>query len=888
MKVNFNFKKATTIVGTLILLVYAFISLTATKSLHTASQDNEISKVQENIQAHKQYLHDLVERAFVESRILNLTTSRLKASGVSSRATINDFLKSNLENNPEFLGVWMVWEPNAFDGQDEQHIGELSSDETGRFVPYWYWKGDSVVLVRCLYYDESDYYLLPKRNHRPYLLDPYVYPVDSVDSLLQSVVIPIVIDGVFLGVVGVDIRQNEIYELIANLADISGGEATLLSGDNTIVMSSGQLAINKDFSYLDSLKLSDPNEIQVLELNSGSFEVEKFQFLTLLDIEESQEPWKLVLDIPKPVLNGNFMSVWSNLLLLSGVSALFILLLIAYNVSQSKQLTSEKLIIEDKLSQADATLSSYIEGNSYTAIFSVDKNYKYTGFNSIHSSIMREWFDSDVKVGEYMLDYFPEFLRDSILESFQRAMKGEAYNFTSLYEGKYYNQSFNPIFDKRSKVIGVSSSVLEVTERIEAEQQLEEYRDNLEKLVSKRTREITRQKEFFQKVIDKIPAMVFVRDKEGRYVLLNRLSENFFDRPMEEILGKTLDETNQNQDEILTFRSEDEAVINEGKTFSIETQRKLSDGKTKWFYFTKTRMFVDEEPFILGVHVDVTHMKESEFRFKAANKELQETLDHLRSTQMRLIESEKMASVGLLTAGLAHEINNPINYVAGNVLPIRRDLQELIDLIKLKSENWENKEDQQLLENLDELYHELDRLLEGVSEGAGRVIGLIRDLRSFSDNRQSDIREDIDVNACIHSTLNLIRYQPEKFVEFETDLGELSHLVGSSSKLKQVLLNLLTNSCQSIHKEGVVKVSSRQEQEYIYVTISDTGTGIDNEHLDRIFEPFFTTKIVGEGTGLGLAISNSIVQEFGGKIQVKQTSAEGTIIEICFPIPLNQ
>lgn len=883
---KFNFKRTATSVGTLILLVYAFIALTTTSSLHTASQDNQIRKVEENINAHKQYLHGLIERAFVESRILNLTTSRLKSSGASTRATINDFLKSNLENNPEFLGMWMVWEPNAFDGEDEDHIGELGSDDSGRFVPYWYWKEDSVVLVRCLYFDESDYYLLPKKYGKSYLLEPYTYPIDGVDSVLVSVVIPIMIDGQFQGVVGVDIRQNELEKLVSNLADISGGKATLLSGNNTLVVSSaGNLDAQKkenDLTFLTSLK---PKEILVDNVQAGSFESINFRFGSVLNIEESQGPWKLILEIPKPVLNGDFMSVRHNLLLLSGVSALFILLLSAYNVSQSKQLISEKTVVENRLFEADARLNSYMEGSSQSAIFSVDKNFNYTGFNSTHRNMMKLSFDCDIEIGDHMPSIIPEDLSSRLTESFQRAMKGEVFQYTSLFQEIYYTQSFNPIFDQSHQVIGVSSCVTDVTEHIQAEQQLEEYRDNLEKLVSKRTLEITRQKEFFQKVIDQIPALVFVRNKDGEYILLNKLCERLFDSSMEHLIGKTLRETHPYPNEIENAIEEDRDLLQNGTVYQLELKRKMLHGNEKWYYFSKCRMIVGDEPYVLGVYVDITTIKETQLRLQDANKELQETLDYLRSTQMRLMESEKMASLGVLTAGLAHEISNPINYVAGNVSPIRRDLQELIDLIKLKSKDWENAEDQKLLENLDVLYRELDHLLEGVSEGSSRVIGLINDLRSFSDHRPSDVMEQIDVNACINSTLNLIRFQPDKYVEFETNLNELPNLMGSSSKLKQVFLNLLTNSCQSIDKEGTVSVFSMEEKGQIIVIIRDSGSGIKDEYIGKIFEPFFTTKNIGQGTGLGLAISSDIIQEFGGEIVVDKTSAQGTSIKVILPLP---
>lgn len=880
---NFNISKAGTLFGSSILLVYAFISLLATAKLHTANEDLQIVNVEENIDAHKQYLQDLIDRAFIESRILNITTARLKSNGVSKRATILDFLKSNLENNKDFLGVWMVWEPNAFDGEDQAHIGEASSDATGRFVPYWHWSGDSVSLVRCLYYDESDYYLLPKKHHQPYLLEPYIYPIDGAKVVLVSVVIPIMIDGQFQGVVGVDIRQNELAKLVDNLADISRGSAMIISGNNSYVSSSGSASLThllKNTSFLDSLK---NGELNVEEVKAQNAESDVFRFATVLNLKGSQNPWKIILEIPKPVFNGNFLSIWSNLLLISGVSALAILLLLLFNVIQSKQLTREKINVENRLLETHARLNSYIEGSGETAIFSVNKNYNYLGFNSMHFNWMKKYSGNEIKVGDYMPALVTDHLQKGLMDNLQRGMHGEVFNWTSLFQNQYYTQSISPIFDKKHDVIGVSVSIVEVTERIMAEQQLDKYRDNLEKLVFERTHEITRQKEFFQKVIDQIPAMVVVRDKECRYVLLNKLSEGLYDKPMTDVIGTNFSETYPYPLEVEKIINEDHDVLNNNRVFEYELQRSLADGTKKWFFFSKRRMIIDDEAFVLGVYLDITALKEAQLRLENTNNELQKTLDYLQSTKMRLIESEKMASIGVLTDGLAHEMNNPINYVGGNVVPIRRDLRELMGLISTYSQDSDMQDKVSFLEKANDLYEEMDKLLEGVSEGASRVTGLIRDLRSFSDPRKSNIREQIDVNTCIQSTLNLIRYQPDKYIDFQTELAELPYLMGSSAKLKQVLLNLLTNSCQSIEKEGTVSVFSKKLDNHIIVEIRDSGSGIPEEYREKIFERFFTTKMIGEGTGLGLAISSDLIQDFGGEIKLIDTSVNGTFIEIRIP-----
>lgn len=254
---------------------------------------------------------------------------------------------------------------------------------------------------------------------------------------------------------------------------------------------------------------------------------------------------------------------------------------------------------------------------------------------------------------------------------------------------------------------------------------------------------------------------------------------------------------------------------------------------------------------------------------------------------MRLIESEKMASLGQLTAGLAHEINNPINYVAGNVSPIRRDLNELkeylnalrkhVDIANLSEDEFPKDA------NFEMLFDELESLLDGVDEGTTRVKNLMSDLNAFSLPETSK-KQLCNINESITTTINLIKHHLRDRITLKVKLREVPGIICNSSQMSQVFLNILNNAIQAIEDTGYIEVSSKFDEKQIIVKIKDTGAGISTANLGKIFNPFFTTKDVGEGTGLGLAISYRIIEEHKGAIEVDSEEGVGTEFRIILPV----
>jgi signal transduction histidine kinase/ligand-binding sensor domain-containing protein len=273
-------------------------------------------------------------------------------------------------------------------------------------------------------------------------------------------------------------------------------------------------------------------------------------------------------------------------------------------------------------------------------------------------------------------------------------------------------------------------------------------------------------------------------------------------------------------------------------------------------------------------------------------RELELTVENLKMTQSQLIQSEKMASVGILSAGIAHELNNPINFISGNVHPLSRDLEELFSIIEkydeiIKTGNLHEKfrDVDDLKKGMDYsfLIKEIDNLLEGIEEGATRASQIVKGLRSFSRLDQEKI-QFYDIHEGIDSTLTLLHNKIKNRITVKKEYGDFKGLECYPGKLNQVIMNILTNSIQAIDDKGEIIIQTVSSDIAIKIIIKDNGKGMTPEVKKRIFDPFYTTKDVGKGTGLGLSISYGIIEQHNGDIDVISEPGKGTEFIISLPI----
>jgi signal transduction histidine kinase len=272
-----------------------------------------------------------------------------------------------------------------------------------------------------------------------------------------------------------------------------------------------------------------------------------------------------------------------------------------------------------------------------------------------------------------------------------------------------------------------------------------------------------------------------------------------------------------------------------------------------------------------------------------SNEALKKAYLDLQNAQEQLVQSEKMASLGQLVAGIAHEIKNPLNFIYGNTGFLADYTQRLRSILEAYERlpsitSDERKQIETLKKELNYAFikEDLQTLIDNFSEGARRINAIVSDLRTFS-RMDTDVLSDIDLHSSLDMSLNLLRNQYKGRVEIHRDYGGIPKIQGYSGKLSQVFMNLLSNAFHAIQEKGDVWIRTRALNGTVEVEIEDNGMGIPKENLHRIFEPFFTTKAVGQGTGLGLCISYGIIEQHQGKIHVTSTPRQGTVFTVRLP-----
>lgn len=283
-------------------------------------------------------------------------------------------------------------------------------------------------------------------------------------------------------------------------------------------------------------------------------------------------------------------------------------------------------------------------------------------------------------------------------------------------------------------------------------------------------------------------------------------------------------------------------------------------------------------------------------------EQFESVLCRMERLKAQLLHSEKMASVGQLAAGVAHEINNPTGFIRSNLKTLQTYQRDIVAIIQtyrafirlIRRFPADDRHDRAMREALEEIekmeqHMDLDLLIEDMvdlvhdcCEGADRIKRIVLDLKRFA-HPGDDRMQLIDINAGLESTLNVVHHQLKYKAAVEKCFEAIPPVLGFPQQLNQVFMNVLINAAQAIEKKGVIKLETRVSEEMVEVLISDDGCGMAPDHVTKIFEPLFTTKAVGEGTGLGMHIAYDIIKNHQGTIGVKSELGRGTTFKIRLP-----
>ncbi len=378
----------------------------------------------------------------------------------------------------------------------------------------------------------------------------------------------------------------------------------------------------------------------------------------------------------------------------------------------------------------------------------------------------------------------------------------------------------------------------------------------------------------FRSLVENAHDIIYSMNPDGTFSYLSPQFEEYTGYSTQSFIGKTFEELMHPDDLEKDIFSPAEAG---DQIRELEYRIKHKDGSWRWFVSHSTKI-LDESGHIIeiiGIAHDVTEIKNVLGDLEATNREL-------RDTQTQLVQSEKMASLGNLVAGIAHEINTPVGAINSMHNTLIRAVSKLRNHLEEKFTE-EFIKDRQLVATL-KIIQDANRVIH---TGTDRVINMVKRLRSFARLDEAELK-DADIHEGIEDTLVLIHHEIKHNIKIVKKFGNIPKIACYPGRLNQVFLNLLINAKQAIEGSGRITIQTYTKDGYVYIAFRDNGVGIAPEHLDKVFDPGFTTKGVGVGTGLGLSICYQIIRDHRGKIVVDSVKGEGTTFTVVIPMDLDK
>jgi PAS domain S-box-containing protein len=593
---------------------------------------------------------------------------------------------------------------------------------------------------------------------------------------------------------------------------------------------------------------------------------------------------------------------------------------------------------ENKIQQARQILSQIIQGDP-VATFVINVDHEVTHWNKGCEAVTgysaaeivgthNQWRPfyakkrpvmADLIVDQAMESYFAEYYHNNLRRStiIEEAFEAEDFFETCGEKGRWLFFTAAPLRDVDGEIIGAIETLQDITERKIAEEALLRTSIELELLVEKRTQQLLNANTMLGEDVHRRKATegallrseAALKDAQklahlgsweldlvtGALAWSDECSHIFEFDPSRREIGFDTFASVIHPDDIDLAKRAYATSLNERRAYHLEFRLLFGDGRVKWVHEHCTTIFdATGKPIrSIGTTQDVSERKQAEEELRKSNDELAAANRQLHDTQNLLLQSDKMASVGQLAAGVAHEINNPIGYVNSNLGTLDRYLKDLIELVSIYEEMEKAVADDAVLAQVSALKNKVDlgfmktdvmSLMSESREGILRVKKIVQDLKDFSRGDSSDEWQRVNLHQGLDSTINVASNEIKYKADVKKEYGDIPDVECLPSQLNQVFMNLLVNAAQAIGEQGTITLRTGRQGDEVWVEVADTGKGIAPEHISRIFDPFFTTKPVGKGTGLGLSLSYGIVQKHHGRIEVNSELNKGTSFKVWLPV----
>ena len=855
-----------------------------------------------------------VETSLDMTRALAYSFEGIKHARTPEREVLNSILKNTLIKEKNYLAVWTIWEPDLLDGKDRSHANTPGSNAQGQFLPYWNRFGGVISVDVVKDFASSEYYARPRATGREVVTNPYTYPIVGQKVPMMTIASPIFSDGIFSGVVGVDIALDRFQSIVEQIHPLETGYSAIVANDGTYVAHADPKKILTKIENETILQKVRQGEGYEGELPSSVVGGQVYAMFVPIYFGNTLQPWALALYFPVAEIYGQYDKARKEGMVLGGLILCVFLMLMAYLArsiarpvvrlsAAAERIAGGALDLHFPSCEGKEliTLQNSLEKMRISLLAQIEESQEQTEkiealYNQVKASeayILRQY--NELKEKEEALTESEKrfravisntpviiysYDRDGVFTVFEghgvekigmqpgqlvgksvdytapsseqnrRILRGESVSGISTAGGHFFEYYSEPLRDESGNVVGAIGVAMDIGERYKAEMERNEALEGLRA-----------SEERYRLVANNVHDIIYTTDLTGRLTFVTPSVLPLTGCNPEQVMGKLVTDifSPEFARPLQAFYDANIAEVSTELRIeprSIETVLKRGDGTTFAAELSYSGL-VDDTNRTIGVVGVVRNIEE--------RKKMQNELLEMNQAKARM---ERLMSMATMAAGVIHEINQPLNAIklisSGIILMHQKGRLETVE--------------------------QYDEDIREISKQADKVHGILDHLKSFSRKETKQV-VPVSVNDSVKQALAFLDTQlTSRGIMVEQNLqADLMPVLAVPEAIEEIAANLLVNAMQALEKN---EQSNRRifveswNAGQVFLRIRDNGPGISPEVGEKIFEPFVSTKSGEENMGLGLAIVRNMVAVYGGTIVLEQAHTVGASFVVSFPARL--